>query len=54
MGQYNAELTMSRLVSKQPHSRAWCCYGKMFLDVFFKDCIIHSVVLSTVPVHFPV
>ena len=34
---------MSRLVSKLPHTRAWYCYGKKFLEVI-KDSIIHSIV----------
>jgi len=51
---WKVELTMSKLLNKLSHSGAWYCYGEVFLDVFFKDSVIHSLVHSTVPVHFPV
>lgn len=45
LGPYKEELTtVSRLVSKQPQSRAWYCYGKMLLDIFWR---FHN------PVHSP-
>ena len=31
---WKVELTMSKLLNKLSHSRAWYCYGKVFLDVF--------------------
>ena len=43
--QYKAELTIGRLVSKQPLSRVWHCSETMFLN----DSIAHCVVHSTVP-----
>ena len=50
-----AKLAMSGLVSKQLHSRAWYCYGKMFSCIIFSlDSIVYSVDHSTVSVHIPV
>ena len=43
--QHKAELTIGRLVSKQPLSRVWHCSETMFLN----DSIAHCVVHSTVP-----
>ena len=48
-------LAMSGLVSKDLHSRAWYCYGKMFSCIIFSlDSIVYSVDHSTVSVHIPV
>ena len=49
------ELAMSGLVSKELHSRAWYCYGKMFSDIFVSlNSIVHSVDHFIVSVHIPV
>jgi len=47
LGQYKAELAMSRLVSKYLHSRVGYCYENV-------NSIVHSMVHSTIQVHFPV
>jgi len=53
--QCKAKLAMSGLVSKELHSRAWYCYGKMFSDIFVSlNSIVHSVDHSIVSVHIPV
>ena len=41
--QYKAELTIGRLVSKQPLSRVWHCSETMFLKDSIIYCIVHSV-----------